>query len=292
MGKVYVVATPIGNLSDISARALETLKNVDLIAAEDTRRTLKLLNYFDIKKPIISNFKYNEIGRGKELIDRIIREDINVAVVSDAGTPCISDPGSALVDIALKNNIEVVAIPGPSSVTAALSVSGFSFTEFTFLGFVPRDNKDRKTYFNKILNSGIETFVIFESPNRIIKSLCELQEYLNDCEVFVINDITKFHERFFKGDIASVIDRLSAGEKAGLGEYTVVVHKKAGAGTVRGNNINETESSILSPEAFLMDEMVKNNCTLKEAIEIVANKTGIGKKEIYKASLNLKKILG
>ena len=289
MSKIYIVATPIGNLSDISQRALETLRNVDLIAAEDTRRTLKLLNYFEIKKPVISNYKHNEEGRGKELIDRIIQEGIDIAVVSDAGTPCISDPGSHLVDLALKNNIEVTAIPGPSSVTAALSVSGFNFISFSFMSFIPRENKERRKYFESILKSDIDTVVIFESPNRIIKSLNELQSILPECELFVINDITKFHEKFLKGKISEVIDKLEIDEKSGLGEYTIVVHKIPTEDAVKEDDLSDSErTGQISAEALLVDEMVKNNCTLKEAIEIVNTKTKINKKEIYKASLSLK----
>ena len=289
MGKIYVVATPIGNLGDISPRALETLNNVDKIAAEDTRRTLKLLNHFEIKTPVISNYKYNEWERGRELIEQILAEDIDIAVVSDAGTPLISDPGAVIVEMARKNSIEVIAIPGASAVISALSVSGFIFTEFCFLGFIPRNKKEIQEYCERIKKLSINVMVMFESPNRIIKSLKEIKQTLPDVSLMVINDITKYYERVYWGDISTVISQLEESEKSTLGEYTIVMQKPSEE--VVGDTDTEPDTvSSMTAEALLVEEMVNTSCTLKDAVETVAGKTGRNKKEIYKASLALKNL--
>ena len=283
MGRIYVVATPIGNLSDISERVLKTLSEVKLIAAEDTRRTLKLLNYFDIKTSVVSNYKYNELERGKDLIEQVIRDDIDIAVVSDAGTPCISDPGSVLVEMARNRGIEVIAIPGPSAVITALSASGFNFIKFGFMGFIPRDKKEQEKYIGELINLSIDTLVLFESPNRIIKSLKMIETSLPDCRLFVVNDLTKYYERSYWGNISEVIQKLEEEEKSGLGEYTIVLHKEPAL------SISE-EAETLSAEAQLVDEIVKTGCTLKDAVSRVSERTQMSKKDVYKASLNLKEI--
>ena len=288
MGKLYVVATPIGNLSDISQRALDTLENVNLIAAEDTRRTIKLLNYFDIKTPIISNHKYNELNRGEELASRIINDGIDIAVVSDAGTPCIADPGSAIVRSAREHDIEVIAIPGPSAVVSALSVSGFYFDSFSFLGFIPRDKKSKEKYFKTINESPIKTFVLFESPNRIAPSVKDLMAVFPSCDLLVINDITKFHEKSYSGKIGEVLDRLNSEKNTELGEYTIVLQKNAQDDDKPGDDATPDVPSI---ESLIIDEMIKNDCDFKSAMEFVKSKNpSLGKKEIYRASLNIKKL--
>jgi len=286
VGKLFVVATPIGNLSDISERALTTLKSVSLIAAEDTRRTLILLNHFKIKTPVVSYHKFNEQDKSGELIAKIIQENIDIALVSDAGTPCISDPGCILVSQARQNGIEITAIPGASAITAALSVCGFIFDKFSFLGFIPRANKEKEEFNNFLLNSDIQTFIIYESPNRIIDSLNEIAIILPDCEVFVINDISKFYEKSYFGNILEVTERLKTEENSELGEYTIVLQKNKAS-----DNIINKEMQI-SAEALLIDEMIKSDCSLKEAIATVSNKNiNLSKNDVYKASLNLKEAL-
>ncbi len=285
MGRLYVVATPIGNLSDISQRALETLKSVNLIAAEDTRRTLALLSHFEIKTPVVSYHKFNENDRSREIVDKILREGVDVALVSDAGTPCISDPGCALVGMARDMGVEVVGIPGPSAAVTALSVCGFEFARFTFMGFVPRAKKEREAYFETLCVSEVDTFVLYESPNRIIKTLGELSGILPGSRVFVINDMTKFYEKAYRGGISAVAAQLGAAEKSDLGEYTVVLqrHAKKAEG--------EKEENVLSAEALLVERMVRSGCTLKQAVEEVGKMgPGIGKNDAYRASLNLKKL--
>jgi 16S rRNA (cytidine1402-2'-O)-methyltransferase len=280
-----VVATPIGNLADISPRALETLRSADLIAAEDTRRTLPLLNHFEIKTPVVAYHKFNEREKSGELVSKILTENINIALVSDAGTPCISDPGCILAETARDNGIEVVAIPGPSAVISALSVSGFVFTQFSFLGFIPRQKTEKEAYYNILLNSEIDTFVIYEAASRISDSLREIAAALPGCRAFVINDITKFYEKSWRGNISDVAAALESEPKSGLGEYTIVIQHTAAPVAI------PDEKNGVSPEALLVDEMIKSCCSLKEAIAKVSDKSkNLSKNEVYKASLNLKEL--
>ncbi|MCL2518617.1 MAG: 16S rRNA (cytidine(1402)-2'-O)-methyltransferase [Oscillospiraceae bacterium] len=272
MGKLYVVATPIGNLSDISPRAIETLKNVQLIAAEDTRRTLQLLNHFNIRTPVTSYHKFNEIEKSAELIDKVLN-GLEIALVSDAGTPCISDPGCFITALARKNHIEIIGIPGPSAVTTALSISGFIFDKFCFLGFI------KKGYCDLIIKSDFNIFVLFESPNRIVDSLAEMYETIGECDVLVVNDISKLYEKSTWGKLSDVAQTIKSDANAELGEYTIVINYQ------RENTITEDEISI---EALLIDEMIKTNCSMKEAIASVSKNKNISKNDAYKASLNLK----
>ena len=272
MGKLYVVATPIGNLSDISPRAIETLKNVQLIAAEDTRRTLQLLNHFNIKTPVTSYHKFNEHDKSEDLINKII-DGIDIALVSDAGTPCISDPGCFITALARKNNIEVIGIPGPSAVITALSISGFIFDKFCFLGFI------KKGYYDLIINSDFNIFVFFESPNRIIDSLTDMYEVIGECDVLVANDISKLYEKCTWGKLSEVTQTIKSDANAELGEYTIVVNYQ---------HKEEIKEDNISIEALLIDEIVKTNCSIKEAIVSVSKNNSISKNDAYKASLNLK----
>jgi len=226
-----------------------------------------------------------------------MKEDIDIAIVSDAGTPCISDPGSVLVDMAWKNRIEVSCIPGPSAVTAALSVSGFEIEHFAFLGFIPRSKKQKENFFNILKeSSSINIFVLFESPNRIGKSLSEIAEYIPDCTILIYNDISKLHEISVRGNISDAAEIISGNPKSDLGEYTIVVkmpdeqaqNKTAAAGNISG----EIYNNELSLEAVLADIMAKEGCTLKEAINIASkNRKHFNKNELYRASLKLKDML-
>jgi 16S rRNA (cytidine1402-2'-O)-methyltransferase len=286
VGKVFVVATPIGNLTDISHRALEVLRSVNLIAAEDTRRTLGMLNHFGITASVISNFKHNEQKRARQLLERVIKDGIDVAVVSDAGTPCISDPGGVLVRLARENGVEVFAVPGASGVTAALSVSGFAFTSFAFMGFVPRTNKGKTEFFDTFDNKYIDTFVFFESPNRIIPTLKTMMKRFPECCVCVINDITKFYEKTYWGGLPQVIESLESFANANFGEYTVVVNI-----CKSDNDGGDADDGGISVEAMIVDKMVKNGLTLKEAVSAIADGGAVNRNDAYKASLNLKKIV-
>ena len=206
MGTLFIVATPIGNLSDFSKRAVETLKECDLILVEDTRQTIKLLNFFEIKKKMVSYHKFNEKERTMEIINDL-KNGKNIALVSDAGTPCISDPGYILVKEARENNIKVIGIPGCSAVITALSIGGLDTSSFSFYGFVPTENKAKKQLFNEIKTSKVKTKVIYESPKRIIKTLSELSNDIPECVVSVCSELTKIHEKCIYGKIDEVIKK-------------------------------------------------------------------------------------
>jgi len=221
-GTLYVVATPIGNLSDMTYRAIETLKNVDLVACEDTRESLKLLNHYNIKKSLISFHAHSKISRIGEIVAALL-EGKNVALVTDAGTPGISDPGGILVGEARKAGIKVEVIPGPSALTAALSVSGFETKEFVFYGFLPL-KKGRHSALTGLKNE-TKTAVIYESPFRIKKLLNELLEYLGDREVFVARELTKKFEETYSGTLSEVIQEVT--EK---GEFVVILPRHSREG--------------------------------------------------------------
>ena len=280
MGKLYVVATPIGNLSDFSKRAVETLRNSDLILVEDTRNTIKLLNHFDIKTKMISYHKFNETKRTSEIIQELFNGK-NISLVSDAGTPCISDPGFILINEARKNGIEVIGIPGPSAVITSLSISGLDTSSFTFYGFVPTNNKDKKELFDKIKNSDVSVKVIYESPKRIIKLLEDLKNEIPNATVCVCNELTKIHEKTIMGNVCEIYEKLLNDIEVEKGEYVILI----------SNKVEVFEKEDQSIESLLVDILVKNKCTLKEAVNILNKESKIyNKKEIYSAGLNLKNI--
>lgn len=281
MGKLYIVGTPIGNLSDISKRALETLKEVDVILCEDTRHSLKLLNYYEIKNKLVSYHKFNEKERTPYIIEEL--KNKNIALITDAGMPCISDPGYVIVEEARKNDIEVIGVGGISALTTGLSISGIDSKNFSFYGFFPRDNKEKNKLVADLKNSDIKVFVFYESPKRIISTLKYIKEEIEISKICVLKDLTKFHEKSFYGSIDKVIEELNNDSNAMLGEYTFIIEKKL----LEEISIEE-DSSI---EAKLVDVIIKNKVSMKEAIDIL-NKTNdkLSKKDIYNASLNLKKI--
>ena len=220
-GTLYVVGTPIGNLADLTYRAETTLKVVDLIAAEDTRNSRKLLAYYDIKTPLIAYHDNNEINQAKKLVDKL-KKGNSIAVISDAGTPGISDPGYRIANLASKENIEVVAIPGPSAVTAALSVSGMPTDHFYFEGFLP-PKKGRKTRF-ELLESLPATIVIFESPQRVLRTLSDIQNYWGNRVVSICRELTKIYEETFLGTIVEAENYFSKSKNKG--EFVLLVAKK------------------------------------------------------------------
>jgi len=218
MGKLYIVSTPIGNLGDITLRALETLKGVDAIACEDTRHTLQLLNHFEIKKPLISYHQHSKDSKIEQIISSIL-EGQDIAIVTDAGTPGISDPGEFLIQKAIESEIEVVPIPGVSAAITALSVSGLNTDEFVFIGFLPH-KKGRQTKLREIAEEK-RTIILYESPFRIIKLLNELLEFAGDREVSVSRELTKKFEQTCRGNISEVLPQIK--EK---GEFVVILGPK------------------------------------------------------------------
>jgi 16S rRNA (cytidine1402-2'-O)-methyltransferase len=215
MGTLFVVATPIGNLSDISNRALEILRQVDVVACEDTRQTIKLLNHFGIQKSLTSYHEFNEEKKAEELSAKLAA-GAKVALVSDAGTPAIADPGYRLVRICRQRGIPIVAIPGPSAVMAAISVSGLPSDEFMFIGFLPSKRSARREKLIAVANVTC-TLVLYEAPHRIEASLEDMQDILGDREVCVARELTKIHEEFVFGKISEVRTRVKA-----LGEFVIV----------------------------------------------------------------------
>ena len=224
MGTLFVVATPIGNLNDLSNRALQTLREVDLIACEDTRQTIKLLNHFAIQKPLTSYHEFNEEKKGQELVDKL-RGSTNIALVSDAGTPAIADPGYRLVRLCRQEGIPIVAIPGPNAAVTALAASGLPSDEFMFLGFLPSKKTARRERLAALMNV-TSTLVFFEAPHRIESALEDVQDMWGDREVCVARELTKIHEEFLFGRLSEVRPRLKA-----LGEFVIVV---AGATEIKG----------------------------------------------------------
>lgn len=284
-GKLYVVATPIGNLDDVTERAKRVLSAADIIAAEDTRVTQKLLNHLGISCKMISNHKYNERRQQTILLDELIAGK-NIAMVSDAGTPCISDPGSILVKAAIECGIEVEGVCGANAVVTALSISGFSFNAFSFYGFLPRTNKEIRDLFESVLKTNIPVAVFFESPNRIKHTVNLLKEIIADSELCVCNDLTKRYEKIYRGTPKDVFEELDINPDYDKGEYTIVVkipyYFKASA---------SQEASINTLEAKIVEHMIKNNCSMKQAINELATMEKLPKKQLYTASLNLKELL-
>ena len=288
-GKLYVVATPIGNLSDFSERAVSVLKEVDLIAAEDTRTTSKLLTHFDIHTPETANHKFNE----RQAVDRLVTDILdgkNIAVVSDAGTPCINDPGFILVEAAAKAGIEVVGVPGCCAAATAVSVSGLPSETFLFMGFFPREKKDIEKLFAYIAGNKAELYIFYESPRRITESMEAIAKAFPEARIALCNDLTKLHERIYRGTSPEVLAELKANPNAEKGEYCFCMYVEAKEKVVDNNP--------LSLEAMLMDVMIKKEVSMKEAIALLATDASVSptgkipaaKKEIYQASLNIKNL--
>lgn len=282
VGTLYVVATPIGNREDISARALKVLNEVDCIAAEDTRTTQNLLRMYNISKQTVSNHKFNE-QRSKNTLISFLLEGKSVAVVSDAGTPCISDPGFVLISAAIENHIPVIGICGANAAVTALSVSGFYCNTLSFYGFLPRKESEIKAVFLRASNCDLRVCVFYESPKRIIKSIHILQQVVPDSRVCLCNDLTKLYERIYRGNPAEVLGELNGNPDAEKGEYTLVVEFPKVL--IQQETIKSGETN----EGRLINYMVLNNSSAKEAISALSG-NGISKKELYAASLHLKEL--
>ena len=273
-GKLYLVATPIGNLEDITLRALRILKEVDYIAAEDTRNTLKLLNHFEIKKPLISNHRHNEEDRENSLIEKL-KDGKNIAVVSDAGTPGISDPGEVIAKRAIEENIEVIPIPGACAAINALIASGLNTKEFVFFGFLPLNKKLRKEKLEEIKNEN-KTIIIYEAPHKIKDSLNDLKNVVVNRKMVLARELTKIHEEFIRGNIDEIIEK-SENLK---GEMILLIE---------GNNEinNENILNNLSLEEHY-NVYEKQGLDKKEIIKKIAKDRGVSKNEIYQYFLKNK----
>lgn len=282
-GTLYIVATPIGNSRDMSPRGIDILTNVDIIAAEDTRRSMILLNKLEIKNKLVSNHKFNEYGKAKFFINEM-KDGKSVAVITDAGTPCISDPGNELIKAAVEEGIRVVGIPGCCAAVTALSISGFDLSTFLFYGFFPRENSERRKLLEEMRKGvGTRTFAFYESPKRIMDTVDFFIESEACCQMCLCNDMTKLHEMTFRGTPEEVKNQLLAKGNYDKGEFALIVEID------KDYIFNKTEHTV-SPEAILVDALMKNDCTMKEAIKLVLadENNSYSKNELYAASLNLK----
>ena len=272
-GKLYVVGTPIGNLSDFSPRARETLTSVDFIAAEDTRVTQKLLNYFDIKKPLVSYYEHNRRERGEMIISRILNGEV-CAIVTDAGMPCISDPGQDLVYLCHENGIQVESVPGPTAFATALAISGMESGRFTFEGFLSTNKPSRKEHLEEVKNE-TRTMIFYEAPHKLKATLKDMYSYFGDREIAIVKELTKIHETVMRTSLKKAIDYFEIENPRG--EYVLII---AGA-----EKQKETQPVTLEQAVELANELVSKGMSVNEASKTVAADTGIKKSLIYKELL-------
>ena len=273
IGKLYVVGTPIGNLSDFSPRAKETLSAVDFIAAEDTRVTQKLLNFFDIKKPLVSYYEHNRRERGEMIISRILNGE-TCAIVTDAGMPCISDPGQDLVYLCHQNNIPVESVPGPTAFATALAISGMESGRFTFEGFLSTNKPSRKEHLEELKNE-TRTMIFYEAPHKLKATLKDMYGYFGDREIAIVKELTKIHETVFRTTLKGAIDYFDIENPRG--EYVLIL---AGA-----EKQKEKQPVTLEQAVLLAKELVEKGVSVNEASKTVAADTGIKKSLIYKELL-------
>ncbi len=276
-GTLYICGTPIGNLGDITLRVLEILNSVDIIAAEDTRNTIKLLNHFEIKAPLISYHEHNKAGKGEELI-KLLNEGKNIALVSDAGMPVISDPGEDLVRLCIENNIEVVTACGPTAFTTALVYSGISGKRFSFEGFLPVNKKERAKHLTSVKND-IRTLIFYEAPHKLLNTLNDLLEALGNRKIAVCRELTKKFEEILRFDIQSAIAHFE--ENPPKGEFVLVIE-----GADEGEILKEERESLPSPEELLK---IRQSETLygKELVKAVADELKMPKREVYEIYLKM-----
>ena len=285
-GCLYIVATPIGNSRDMSPRGTQILSEVDIIAAEDTRRSMVLLNKLGIRNKLVSNHKFNEYGKAKYFINEMLSGK-SVAVITDAGTPCISDPGNELIRAAVEAGIKVVGVPGCCAAVTALSISGFDLSSFVFYGFFPRENGERRKLLEKLRRGDNRTFALYESPKRIMELVDFFIEAGADCRLCLCNDLTKLHELCFRGSPAEVKEQLLAKGNYDKGEYAVVIE------VAESYVFNKVEHTV-SAEAMLVDAMVSGGISAKEAVAAVLadENNSYSKNELKAAALNLKRLFG
>lgn len=267
-GKIYLVATPIGNLEDITLRAIRVLQEVDIIAAEDTRHTLKLLNHLDIKKPMLSYHRHNEDTKTENIIEQV-KTGKNVAIVTDAGTPGISDPGEEIVKEAICQDIDIIPIPGACALINALIVSGLDTKEFSFFGFLSIHQKIKQKQIEKIQKES-KTVILYEAPHKIRKTLKNLQETLGDIDVVLVKELTKIHEKIYRGKITQVLDEL---EEEPKGEFVILIAKQ----DTEENEQNWEDMTLEEHYAYYQ----KKGMEKKEIIKQIAKDRKQSKNEIY-----------
>jgi 16S rRNA (cytidine1402-2'-O)-methyltransferase len=283
-GTLYIVATPIGNSRDMSPRGTQILTDADIIAAEDTRRSMVLLNKLGVKNKLVSNHKFNEYGKARYFINEM-KAGKSVAVITDAGTPCISDPGNELIKAAVEEGIRVVGIPGCCAAVNALAISGFDLSSFTFFGFFPRENAERRKLLERLRRGDTRTFALYESPKRIMELVDFFIDSEADVRLCLCNDMTKLHEMSFRGTPAEVKEQLLAKGNYDKGEYAVVLE------VAPEYVFNKVEHTV-SPEAMLVDAMAVRGLNSKDAVAAVLadENNSYSKNELKAAALRLKKM--
>lgn len=272
-GKLYICPTPIGNLEDITLRTLRILKEVDLIAAEDTRHSLKLLNHYEIKKPLTSYHEHNIREKGQELIQKL-KDGLNIGLVSDAGMPGISDPGQDIISLAIKENIEVIVLPGPTASITALIASGLPTEKFVFEGFLSSRKKDRIKELEELKDEK-RTIILYESPHRLLSFLEDMLEVWGNRSLAIVRELTKHYEEIFRGNIVEAIEKFSLDNIRG--EFVIIVE---------GN-----KEDPVNKEIDIMEELqkyIEKGYTKKEAVKKVSEEANIPKNQVYKESLKLR----
>lgn len=272
MGELFVVGTPIGNLDDFSKRAIETLNLVDFIAAEDTRVSIKLLNRFSIKKPMISYYEHNLREKGQQIVDRILNGE-SCAIVSDAGMPCISDPGEDLVRLCAQNNIKVTVIPGPSAAISALAVSGLVTSRFTFEGFLSTNKRNRAEHLKSLLHEE-RTMIFYEAPHKLTSTLKDMLDAFGDRKITLARELTKIHEQVLRFTLSRAVEYYS--EVAPKGEFVLVIEGKE-------HEEEQREEMTFDELVFIGKTAIQKGEKATDVAKMLANDSKFAKNEIYKA---------
>ena len=277
-GVLYLCATPIGNLSDMSPRVIETLKDADLIAAEDTRNSIKLLNHFDIDTPMTSYHEFNKVDKAKTLIGKL-KEGQNIALITDAGTPAISDPGEVLVKMCQEENITVTSLPGPAALIVALTLSGLSTRRFCFEGFLPPEQKERRRILEELTNES-RTIILYEAPHHLKGTLAELKEALGDRRITICRELTKKFESVMPTTIFKAVSYYEENEPRG--EYVLVIEGKSFREKDEERQLGFVKLSIEEHMKLYENQGIDR----KEAMKLVAKDRGVSKRDIYNALLD------
>ena len=276
-GQLYICATPIGNLEDITLRVLRTLKEVDLIAAEDTRNTIKLLNHFDIRTPMTSYHEYNKVDKARYLVEQM-EAGVSVALVTDAGTPAISDPGEELVRQCYEAGIPLTSLPGPAACVTALTISGLPTRRFCFEAFLPADKKERREILEELKNE-TRTIIVYEAPHHLIKTLEELYGALGNRRISICKELTKTYEQVFQMTLSEAVSRFQA--EVPRGEQVLVIEGKSRQ-ELKEEGFKAWEAMTLSEH---MNHYLRQGIDKKEAMRMVAKDRGISKRDVYQGLL-------
>ena len=282
MAKLFVVATPIGNLNDLTPRMREAIERADLIAAEDTRVTMKLLNRWDVKKILISCHRHNEEDKAPQIVERMLAENLTVALTCDAGTPGISDPGHLLVRACWEAGIPVEPVSGPSAVVTALSASGFDAREFAFYGFLPREKKFLREKLESIRRAGVGVCVLYESPHRVCELVKQIAEDWPGCMLCVCSDLTKKFERIYRGEARKVLEMLENNPSVEKGEYCIVADLSALPPL-------EEKKPPLDATVLMLAAILNDDCSIAEAAQAALD-AGCPRNEVYRAKLRIQEM--